>query len=142
MASARPSDFEQWRRTELAASCDGYSESALYFKSRELLIRQRSLSALDITVLKALPSFSSYQGPIYAPNADVHIKVRQFTASKSEVIAWYLLDFNDGAVREQREHHWDGSEEEILDPIPHVNNCLRKDRREDLMRRNRIGRTK
>jgi len=35
---------------------------------------------------------------------------------------WYFLDFNEGALREQRESHSDGSKEEMLDPIPHVDN--------------------
>jgi hypothetical protein len=38
------------------------------------------------------------------------------------VVGWYFLDFNEGALKEQRESHWDGSEEEILDPIPHIEN--------------------
>jgi hypothetical protein len=46
----------------------------------------------------------------------------EFTASKSEVIAWYFLDFNDDALKEQREKHWDSAEEDLLDPIPHVDN--------------------
>ena len=46
-----------------------------------------------------------------------------FTASNPDKLCnWYFLDFNEGALREQRESHWDGSKEEMLDPIPHVNN--------------------
>ena len=45
----------------------------------------------------------------------------EFTASDpNKIIARYFLDFNEGALREQREHHWDGSEEEVPDPLPHV----------------------
>ena len=44
-----------------------------------------------------------------------------FTASNPDkLIAWYFLDFNDGALKEQQEQHWDGSEEEFLDPVPLV----------------------
>ena len=46
-----------------------------------------------------------------------------FTASNPDkLIARYFLDFNAGALQEQRESHWDGSEEEVPNPIPHVNN--------------------
>ena len=46
-----------------------------------------------------------------------------FTASDPDkLIAWYFIDFNEGALKEQRESHWDGIEEELLDPIPHVDN--------------------
>ena len=47
----------------------------------------------------------------------------QFTAfDPGQVIARYFLDFNEGALKEQQEEHWDGSEEEFLDPMPHVEN--------------------
>ena len=47
----------------------------------------------------------------------------EFTAhDPNKIIAYYFLDFNEAAVKEQREHHLDGSAEEVLDPIPHVHN--------------------
>src|SRR5215467_13769456 len=47
----------------------------------------------------------------------------KFTASNPDkLIAWYFIDFNDGALKEQQEKHWDGSDEEFLDPVPHVEN--------------------
>jgi hypothetical protein len=47
----------------------------------------------------------------------------EFTAhDPDKIIGYYFLDFNEAAVREQREHHLDGSEEELLDPLPHVDN--------------------
>jgi len=47
----------------------------------------------------------------------------EFTASHPDKLAaWYFLDFNEGALKEQRESHWDGSEEDILDPLPHIEN--------------------
>jgi len=50
-------------------------------------------------------------------------KQGEFTASNPDkLVAWYFLDFNDGALKEQQEKHWDGSSEEFLDPIPHVEN--------------------
>jgi len=50
-------------------------------------------------------------------------KQGEFTASNPDkLIAWYFLDFNEGALKEQQEKHWDGSNEELLDPIPHVDN--------------------
>jgi hypothetical protein len=47
----------------------------------------------------------------------------EFTAhDPNKIIGYYFLDFNEGGVKEQREHHLDGSNEEILDPILHVDN--------------------
>ena len=47
----------------------------------------------------------------------------EFTAhDPNKIIGYYFLDFNEEAVKEQRGHHLDGSEEEVLDPIPRVNN--------------------
>jgi hypothetical protein len=47
----------------------------------------------------------------------------EFTAhDPNKIIGYYFLDFNEEAVKEQREHHLDGSKEEVLDPIPRVNN--------------------
>ena len=46
----------------------------------------------------------------------------EFTALKKAVIAWYFIDYNGDALKEQRENHWDGAEEELLDPVPHVDN--------------------
>src|SRR5262245_33224062 len=44
-----------------------------------------------------------------------------FTASNPDkLIAWYFIDFNDGALKEQQAQHWDGSDEEFLDPMPLV----------------------
>ena len=40
----------------------------------------------------------------------------------NQTVAWYFLDFNDAAVKEQRAEHWDGSDEELLSPMPHVEN--------------------
>ena len=54
-------------------------------------------------------------------------KEGKFTASDPDkLIAWYFLDFNEGALKEQRESHWDGSEEELLDPLPHIDNLASK----------------
>src|SRR5215813_10431793 len=48
-------------------------------------------------------------------------KQGEFTASDPDkLIAWYFIDFNDGALKEQQAQHWDGSEEEFLDPMPLV----------------------
>ena len=33
-----------------------------------------------------------------------------------------LLTFTLEAVREQREKHWDGGEEDVLDPLPEIDN--------------------
>ena len=50
-------------------------------------------------------------------------KQGEFTASNPDkLIAWYFLDFNDGGLKEQQEKHWDGSKEEFVDPLPHIEN--------------------
>jgi len=47
----------------------------------------------------------------------------EFTASDPDkLITWYFLDFNDGALKEQQESHWDGSKEELFEALPHVDN--------------------
>jgi hypothetical protein len=47
----------------------------------------------------------------------------EFTAfDPRQIAAWYFLDFNDDAVTAQRAEHWDGTEEELPDPMPHVEN--------------------
>jgi hypothetical protein len=43
------------------------------------------------------------------------------TPSRAPAIA-KALDFNAGALKEQREEHWDGSDEESLCPLPHIDN--------------------
>ena len=48
-------------------------------------------------------------------------KQGEFTASNPDkLIAWYFIDFNEGAIIEQKEKHWDGSEEEFIEPLPLV----------------------
>ena len=47
----------------------------------------------------------------------------EFIASDPDKsVAFYFLDFNEGALKEQREKHLDGAKEETLDPLPHVDN--------------------
>jgi hypothetical protein len=64
-------------------------------------------------------------GPVFIGKTWVgkYNKDGAFTASNPDkLIAWYFIDFNDGALKEQQEKHWDGSKEELLDPLPHVEN--------------------
>jgi len=37
-------------------------------------------------------------------------------------VAWFFLDFNNETLRLQKEEHWDGSKEVILNPLPKVKN--------------------
>jgi len=47
----------------------------------------------------------------------------EFIASDpNKLIARYFLDFNPGALEEQKQKHWDGAEEDLLDPIPEIDN--------------------
>jgi hypothetical protein len=64
-------------------------------------------------------------GPVFIGKTWVgkYDKDAKFTASNADkLIAWYFIDFNDGALKEQQEKHWDGSSEEFLEPLPHVEN--------------------
>jgi hypothetical protein len=61
-----------------------------------------------------------FVGKTWVGEYDAH---GRFTASDpDELICWYFLDFNAGALAEQRDRHSDDSEEEMLDPLPHVDN--------------------
>ena len=62
-------------------------------------------------------------GPVFVGKTWVgkYDKEGNFTASNPDkLIARYFIDFNEEALREQRENHWDGSNEVFLDPIPLV----------------------
>ena len=62
-------------------------------------------------------------GPVFVGKTWVgkYDKEGKFTATNlDKLIARYFIDFNEEALREQRENHWDGSNEVFLDPIPLV----------------------
>lgn len=64
-------------------------------------------------------------GPVYIGKTWLgkYTKNREFTATDpNKLIARYFLDFNPEAVKEQKEEHWDGSEEDVLDPLPEIDN--------------------
>jgi hypothetical protein len=64
-------------------------------------------------------------GPIFLGKTwlGTYDKKGQFTAfDPDQLIARYFLDFNDDAIKQQRKKHWDGSDEEFVDPMPHVDN--------------------
>ncbi len=64
-------------------------------------------------------------GPIYIGKTwfGKYDKQGEFIASDPDKsVAFYFLDFNEGALREQLERHWDGTKEETLDPLPNVDN--------------------
>jgi hypothetical protein len=64
-------------------------------------------------------------GPVYIGKTWLgkYDKQGQFTASNPDkLIAWYFLDFNEGALKEQQESHWDGSSEDLYEALPHVEN--------------------
>jgi len=78
------------------------------------------LQALDLQV-----AVRGRYGPVYIGKTwfGKYDKNAEFTANvPHKVVGLYFLDFNEGALKEQRESHWDGSEEEVLDPIPHIEN--------------------
>jgi hypothetical protein len=78
------------------------------------------LHALDLQV-----AVKGKYGPVFIGKTffGKYDKSGEFTANVPiKVVGWYFLDFNEAALKEQKESHWDGSEEEILDPIPHIEN--------------------
>ena len=78
------------------------------------------LQALDLQV-----AVKGKYGPVFIGKTffGKYDKSGEFTANVPiKVVGWYFLDFNEAALKEQKESHWDGSEEEILDPIPHIEN--------------------
>ena len=78
------------------------------------------LHALDLQV-----AVKGKYGPVYVGKTwfGKYDKNGEFTASDPDkVVGRYFLDFNEEALEEQKESHWDGSEEEILDPLPHIEN--------------------
>jgi hypothetical protein len=78
------------------------------------------LHALDVQV-----AVKGKYGPVYLGKTwfGKYDKNGDFTADDpNKVVGRYFLDFNEGALKEQKESHWDDSEEEILDPLPHIDN--------------------
>lgn len=78
------------------------------------------LHAVDLQV-----AVKGKYGPVYIGKTwfGKYDKNGEFTAhDPNKVVGRYFLDFNEEALKEQRESHWDGSEEEVLDPIPHIEN--------------------
>jgi hypothetical protein len=78
------------------------------------------LHALDLQV-----AVKGKYGPVFIGKTffGKYDKNGEFTANVPiKVVGWYFIDFNEGALKEQKESHWDGSEEEVLDPIPHIDN--------------------
>ena len=76
------------------------------------------LKAVDIQV-----AVKGKYGPVYIGKTwfGKYDKSGKFTADDpNKVVGRYFLDFNEGALKEQRESHLDGSEEDVLDPIPHI----------------------
>jgi hypothetical protein len=83
------------------------------------------LLATEIHGYDVMVAVKGKYGPVFVGKTWLgkYDETGEFTASHTDKLsARYFLDFNKDALREQREHHWDGSEEEVLHPIPHVNN--------------------
>jgi len=83
----------------------------------------QELVIAKVPVYDVMVAVKGKYGPIFVGKTWLgrYDKKREFTAlDPDKLIARYFLDFNDGALKEQREQHWDGSEEEFLDPIPQV----------------------
>jgi len=76
------------------------------------------LQAVDLQV-----AVKGKYGPVYIGKTwfGKYDKNGKFTANDpNKVVGRYFLDFNEGALKEQKESHLDGSDEDLLDPIPHI----------------------
>jgi hypothetical protein len=85
----------------------------------------QELVATKVHALDLQVAVKGKYGPIFIGKTWLgkYNKEGEFTAfGPKKVVAWYFLDFNKGALSEQRKEHWDGSDEETLDPLPHVDN--------------------
>jgi hypothetical protein len=85
----------------------------------------QELACMKVQVYDIQVAVKGKYGPVFIGKTWLgkYDKQGEFTASNPDkLIAWYFLDFNDGALKEQQEQHWDGSNEEFLDPIPLVEN--------------------
>ena len=83
------------------------------------------LLATEVHVYDAMVAVKGKYGPVFVGKTWLgkYDKQGKFTASNPDkLIAWYFIDFNEGALKEQQEKHWDGSSEEFLEPLPHVEN--------------------
>src|SRR5262245_12190630 len=85
----------------------------------------QELLALKVQFYDVMVAVKGKYGPVFVGKTWLgrYGTTGNFTATDPDkLVARYFLDFNDGALKEQRESHWDGSEAEILDPLPHVDN--------------------
>jgi len=85
----------------------------------------QELLALKLQFYDVMVAVKGKYGPVFVGKTWLgkYGTTGNFTATDpNKLVARYFLDFNEGALKEQRESHWDGSEEELLDPLPHLDN--------------------
>src|SRR5262245_25349429 len=85
----------------------------------------QELLALKVQVYDVIVAVKGKYGPVFVGKTWLgkYDTTGNFTATDPDkLVARYFLDFNEGALKEQRESHWDDSEEEVLDPLPHFDN--------------------
>jgi len=85
----------------------------------------QELVALKVQFYDVMVAVKGKYGPVFVGKTWLgkYDMTGNFTATDPDkLVARYFLDFNEGALREQRDSHWDGSEEELFDPLPHVDN--------------------
>src|SRR5262249_20401131 len=85
----------------------------------------QELLALKLQFYDVMVAVKGKYGPVFVGKTwfGKYGTTGTFTATDpNKLVARYFLDFNEGALKEQRESHWDGSEEELLDPLPHLDN--------------------
>jgi len=85
----------------------------------------QELVALKLQFYDVMVAVKGKYGPVFVGKTWLgkYGPTGTFTATDpNTLVARYFLDFNEGAVKEQRESHWDGSDEDVLDPLPHLDN--------------------
>lgn len=85
----------------------------------------QELTLTQIQVYDVMVAVPGKYGPIFIGKTwqgEYH-EDRSFEAKdKSQLMAWFFLDFNTQALNVQKTEHWDGSKEKLVKPIPFMRN--------------------
>src|SRR5262249_18046233 len=85
----------------------------------------QELVALKVQFYDVMVAVKGKYGPVFVGKTWLgkYGTTGNFTATDSDKpVALYFLDDNAGALKEQRHSHWDGSGEELFDPLPPLDN--------------------
>lgn len=81
----------------------------------------QELALTQIEVYDVMVAVPGKYGPVFIGKTWLghYDKDRAFKANNTQqLIAWYFLDFNPGALAAQQNEHWDGSKENIMKQLP------------------------